>query len=196
MIPETFRHCGAASRMAAVVAVMGISLQSSAAFHGTRSGALVVRESADNPSTPMALAGVVTLVEQYGVPADLGRLCRAFGLPEFPADCWFKQIAVDTDQVGGEHHAFNVASEDPHSSYLVMFRLRPLIGEFFAASPQGDLLAALFRARGADYRSLSDEDARAQFVSELAFWRRNMRDVKRQVESTQQSASPGKKVQP
>lgn len=110
---------------------------------------------------------IVRLVRSHGWSAQLKQVCRAFSLND--TTCRFHQIALDaTDDLS--KHGFNVSEGPPDSSYIVLFRLRPLIGEFFLLSAEGDLISAAYRAKGAYYEPIPANEARAALKSEVSYW--------------------------
>ena len=167
------------------------------AFHVANRRVPARAQPVDAPDMLVAFAAVIAFVERHGWPADLGRMCERFDLLQSRSECRFKQIAIDTTQDGLDNHGFNVPFKSGGAvGYVVMFHLRPLVGEFFAVSSDGDLIAALYRAKGTDYTSISNEEVRQAFASEVSFWRTNLTDLKRYFEGAQQSVAPRKGIRP
>jgi hypothetical protein len=117
---------------------------------------------------------MVRLVRSQGWSAQLKQVCRAFSLND--AACRFHQIALDAAD-GLSKHGFNVSEGPPDSSYIVLFRLRPLIGEFFLLSAEGKLISAAYRAKGAYYEPIPASEARAALKSEVSYWLDNFPQI-------------------
>ena len=179
--------------MAGMLAVIALWPWDAAAFHAGRSGVIVVQESAGDSAVWPPFDAVVALVQRHGVAANLGRLCQAFGLQQ---SCWFNQIAIDGTADGREHHGFNVPLQGTDIPYVLIFHLRPLVGEFFVASAQGEVVAARFRAKGIDYRPLAPDAALRAFESEVAFWRSHFGGLQEQLEGMARPAAPGDGTEP
>ena len=122
---------------------------------------------------------LTTIVERDGWRSNLGRMCVAMKLgPE--ADCKFKQISVSPNEPGTtDSHGFNVPLSDAGSvMYVVIFHNGPLVGNFFVVSPQGELKASFYRAKGIDYTEVPIAAAHRAFDTSLAFWRDNLQTLK------------------
>ena len=193
MNTSSYHRSGKASFIAGTVAAMALFPASAAGFHAARSGVHVLQESAGDPAAWPSFGAVVGLVQRHGATADLGRLCQAFGLQQ---SCLFKQVAVDANSDGREHHGFNVPANGTASPYVVIFHLRPLVGEFFVASAQGELVAARFRAKGIDYSPIVPDEARRAFESEVAFWRSHLDGLQKQLEGMARPAAPREGTEP
>lgn len=186
------RHYRTASCITTVIALTAVLPDSTLAFHDASSGIQSPQAQTENSAEPVPFAEVIAFARRQGMSADLGRLCRAFGLERSPSGCRFKQIAIDAYS-GGEHHGFNVPLQNTETHYVVIFRLRPLIGEFFVVSAQGELLSAGFRAKGVDYSVISNAEARSAFEAEVSFWQRSVAALENQLKV---APTPGKEVRP
>lgn len=123
-------------------------------------------------------------------------MCKAFNVRQ--SDRRFRQIAVDTSQDGLDNHGFNVPVEATDvSDYVALFHLRPLIGEFFLASPEGEPRAAFYRAKGLDFTPIANDEARHTFESEVSFWRVDLIGLERRLlEGEQQRVVPQRGLEP
>lgn len=181
---------------AALAATLLVPLNADA-FHVANRRVPAPGQPADAPDRLVAFATVVAFVERHGWPADLGRMCERFKQPQSRSECLFKQIAIDTTQDGLDNHGFNVPFKSGDAiGYVVIFHLRPLVGEFFAVSSDGDLIAALYRAKGIDYTPISNDEVRQAFASEVSFWRTSFTDLEQYFEGAQQPVAPRKGIQP
>lgn len=167
------------------------------AFHVANRRVPARAQPVDAPDRLVAFAAVIAFVKRHGWPVELGRMCERFDLPQSRSECRFKQIAVDTTQDGLDNHGFNVPFKSGDAvGYVVIFHLRPLVGEFFAVSSDGDLIAALYRAKGTDYTPISNDEVRQASASEVSFWRTNLTDLERYFEGAQQPVAPRKGIRP
>lgn len=124
------------------------------------------------------LPEIVELVKAKGWRANLGRLCQAFSLEPLGPDCIFKQISVEETQVRGDPRGFNVRVGVGEVSYLLIFHLGPLVGEFFVASPQGELLRAFIRTKGRDYEQVANDVVHGEFLTDVAYWKDNFSRIR------------------
>jgi hypothetical protein len=85
-------------------------------------------------------------------------MCAAFKLGS-EGDCNFKQMAVSESPPGTvDSHGFNLPENSTRpDSYVVIFHLSPLVGNFFVVSPEGILKASYYRAKGEDYTEIPNE---------------------------------------
>ncbi len=123
------------------------------------------------PPEQASFAAVVWFVQAKGWRADLGPVCKEFGVAHLTPDCIFKQISVEV--VGGSEvsQGFNVPMSATESiPYALLFHLHPLVGKFFIVSPSATLQAAFVRSQGTGYSRLPNEIAQWSFESEIAFW--------------------------
>jgi hypothetical protein len=122
---------------------------------------------------------LTTIVERDGWRADLGRMCVTMKLSS-EADCKFKQISVSPNEAGTtDSHGFNVPLSGAGSvTYVVIFHNGPLVGNFFVVSPQGELKASFYRAKGVDYTEVPTADARRAFDASMTFWSDNLQTLK------------------
>ena len=128
---------------------------------------------------PAMMSELVGIVREHGWPANMGRMCATFNLGS-ESNCNFKQMAVSEGSPGTvEDHGFNLPeiSTGP-DSYVVIFHLTPLVGNFFVVSPEGTLKASFYRAKGVDYTEIPNEDARRAFAVAGAFWKQNLPKLK------------------
>ena len=64
----------------------------------------------------------------------------------------FKQFSVDELFGSGAQHGFNVpATSMSEISYVLLYHLRPLVGEYFIVSPKAQLVSVFVRAKGTEY---------------------------------------------
>ena len=155
-------------RSGAMAALSALTLASSTAAAAETGPvrSLLSTVGASSASQP-GMFDIVRLVRSHGWSAQLKQVCRAFSLDD--ATCRFHQIALDASDDLSKH-GFNVSEGPPDSSYIVLFRLRPLVGEFFLLSAEGDLIAAAYRAKGAYYEPIPANEARAALESEVSYW--------------------------
>ena len=133
-------------------------------------------QGATAPSAALVVE-LKALVAQYGWPANLGRLCATMRL-DSAEDCRWKQISVSVGEPGTlDSHGFHVRAAAPEGDMLV-FHLKPLVGEFFLVSPTGELRAAFYRSPGADYAQIAVSEARPGFEASMAFWDRSLTSLR------------------
>jgi hypothetical protein len=129
------------------------------------------------------LSEIVEFVQLKGWRADLGRICQEFSLEPFGADCVFKQISVQEVQSRGDPRGFNVRVGAEGVSYVLIFHLGPLVGEFFIVSPQGQLLKTFIRTKGRGYEQISNDEVRDEFRTDLAYWTDNLDRIRAGLDS-------------
>lgn len=129
-------------------------------------------------SNSAELSEIMELVKVKGWRADLGRLCQEFSLEPVGTDCIFKQISVQEVQGRGDPRGFNVRSDTDEPSYVLIFHLGPLVGEFFVASQQGELLRAFMRTKGRDYEQVSNDVVHDEFLADVAYWKDNFARIR------------------
>ena len=131
---------------------------------------------------------VVQYVQQQGWRADLGDMCTKFELPRSGDDCIFRQLSLqDQREARSDPRGFNVPAvpaiwnTGPH--YVVIFHLRPLVGEFFIVSPDGILMRVYLRFKGTDYSRVPNEEVQQEFDKNLAYWTTNLSRLKKGLEA-------------
>lgn len=124
------------------------------------------------------LSEIVELVKAKGWSANLGRLCQELSLEPLGADCMFKQISVEEVQGRGDPRGFNVRAAADEVSYVLIFHLGPLVGEFFVVSSQGELLRAFIRTKGRDYEQVPNDVVHGEFLSNVAYWKSNLTRIR------------------
>jgi hypothetical protein len=137
-------------------------------------------QSEGNDAGTASFSEVVEFVQEQGWQANLRTMCSEFGVAHLTRDCVFKQVSVqdDGEDLGGRH-AFNVpANAGGDVPYILVFHLKPLIGEFFIVSSDGRLLATFYRSRGAGYNKIPNEEARRAFDRDAAYWTKNLERLK------------------
>ena len=122
------------------------------------------------------------IVGKHGWAANLGRMCVVFRHGA-ETECKFKQIAVSGGEPGTlDNHGFNVPlTSTAEASYVLIFHLGPLVGNFFLVSPKGELKASYYRAKGVDYTEIPTEEAGRAFAGEITFWRENLPKLKESI---------------
>lgn len=128
------------------------------------------------------------LVKAKGWRANLGPICQEFFLEPLGVDCIFKQISVQETQGRSDPRGFNVRAGTDEVSYLLIFHLGPLVGEFFIASPQGELLKTFIRTKGRGYEPIPNDTVRDEFFADLTYWKDNFDRIRTGLES--QSGRP------
>jgi len=156
------------------------------------SGCLVVASASEAPvriaqiNERPSFSDIVQFVQERGWPANLGRMCAEFDLPLVGGQCVFKQISVQEIEGRGDPRGFNIpAHEGASIPYVLIFHLGPLFGEFFVVSPDGDLIKAFYRSKGAGYSLLPNDEVREEFKVDLGYWLNNFARLKRGVEAQQ-----------
>jgi hypothetical protein len=128
---------------------------------------------------PAMMSELIGIVREHGWSASMGRMCAAFKLGS-ESNCNYKQMAVTESPPGTvDNHGFNLPeiSTGP-DSYVVIFHLTPLVGNFFVVSPDGTLKASFYRGKGVDYTEIPNEDASRAFAAAVAFWKQNLPKLK------------------
>ena len=122
---------------------------------------------------------LTNIVAQRGWVVDMGRMCVAMQLRS-QADCRFKQLSISAGEPGTiDNHGFNVPLDKVGPSpYVVIFHLGPLVGNFFVVSPDGELKAAFYRAKGVDFTEIPMQNARRAFDASFIFWSENLTKLK------------------
>lgn len=139
-------------------------------------------------SNSAELPEIVQMVKANGWRANLGPMCQEFSLEPLAVDCIFKQISVQETQGRSDPRGFNVRAGTDVVSYVLIFHLIPLVGEFFIASPQGELLKTFIRTKERGYESISNDAVRAEFFADLTYWKDNFDRIRTGLES--QSGNP------
>ena len=134
-------------------------------------------------SNSAELSEIVQLVKAKGWTANLGRICQEFSLEPHGRDCIFKQISVQEVQGRGEPRGFNVPDGVGGVPYVLIFHLSPLVGEFFVASPQGELLKTFTRTKGRGYELIPNDAIRGEFFADLTYWKDNFDRIRTGLES-------------
>lgn len=124
------------------------------------------------------LSDIVQLVKIKGWRADLGRICQELFLRPHGQECIFKQISVQEVQGRGDPRGFNVPDGADEAPYVLVFHLSPLVGEFFIASPQGELLKSFVRTKGRGYEPIPNDAIREEFVADLTYWKDNFERIR------------------
>jgi tetratricopeptide (TPR) repeat protein len=146
--------------------------------------AQALRRLGQSTPVPVALADVVRLVQEKGWQVDHKPLCAEFKLAQHPDSCTFKQVSVQELDGRGDPRAFNVpASSGGAIPYVLIFHLGPLVGEFFIASPEGELLKAFIRSKGTGYSQIPNDDVREEFNKDVAYWTDNFARLKQGLEA-------------
>lgn len=122
-----------------------------------------------------SFADIVRLVQERGWQANLGVICAELGLAEISDNCVFNQVSVQASENGEGPRGINVpVISNSEISYVLIFHLRPLVGEFFIVSPQGSLIKAFVRRKGAGYSKIANEEVDEEFKADLAYWTANL----------------------
>ncbi|MBN8956968.1 MAG: hypothetical protein J0H17_10405 [Rhizobiales bacterium] len=191
------RHVKAAACLIAVLSVMALPPESGAAVRSRlvsgQQQNLSVRAAGDKST----LDDVIALVHRRGWPAKLGRVCAVFEPSSSSTNCRFHQIALDAGVGTLDKHSFNVPLTTAESlPYVLMFRLRPLLGEFFVVSPRGQLLATFYRSRGADYTKIPNDEAAQAFEAELSYWQSNFLRIEQDLDNSAKRTTPSPELKP
>lgn len=172
------------ARLAVLITFMAAALLQTGnarAFH---------REASSEPHRPRSLAEVVAFVQAHGRPVNLGYLCKGLSVAKPTDECLFRQIAVHTKTAQLNDHGFNILSDEPLPSHILLYHVTPLAGEFFLATIDGELITAVFRARGTDFEPMLGERGRSVFKSELVFWQNNFTEIERGFLTGNRTAAP------
>jgi regulator of sirC expression with transglutaminase-like and TPR domain len=149
----------------------------------TRSAEALRRLGQSRPA-PVSLADVVKFVQEQGWQVDHKPLCAEFRLAQHSDSCTFKQVSVQELEGRGDPRAFNVpVSSGAAIPYVLIFHLGPLVGEFFIASPEGELIKAFIRSKGTGYSQIPNDDVREEFDKDVAYWTDNFARLKQGLEA-------------
>jgi tetratricopeptide (TPR) repeat protein len=123
------------------------------------------------------ISELTQMVEKHGWQVDMGRMCTPMKLNS-PSHCRFKQITVSSNAPNTrDDNGFNVP-EDKDPQYVIIYRLEPLVGNFFVVSLDGTVKSAFFRAKGVDYTELPVEESSRAFEEAVIFWATNLETIK------------------
>jgi len=144
-----------------------------------------LRLPAKNGSMRVTFSDVAQYVQQHGWRADFGDMCTKFELPRSGDDCIFRQLSLqDQRGVDSDPRGFNVpAVWKAGHQYVLIFHLRPLVGEFFIVSPDGLLMRAYLRFKGTDYSLVPNEEVQQEFNKNFAYWTTNFSRLKKAFEA-------------
>jgi hypothetical protein len=132
---------------------------------------------------PPTFADLVRFVDEQGWRVDFGDLCAELDLPRLDGGCVFKQVSVQEIEGRGDPRGFNVPSQGSgRATYVFLFHLGPLIGEFFVVSAEGDLIKAFYRRHGTGYEPLPRTEVLEEFKTDLAYWFANFSRVRQGLE--------------
>jgi hypothetical protein len=143
-------------------------------------------------SMRVTFSDVVQYVQQQGWRVNLGNMCIKFELPRSGDDCLFRQFSLqDQREADSDPRGFNVpAVWNTGAHYVVIFHLRPLVGEFFIVSSDGILMRAYLRFKGTDYSLVPNEEVQQEFDNKnFAYWTTNFSRLKKAIEA----GRPGQK---
>lgn len=143
----------------------------------TKSTEALRRLSKDGPTTA-TFSDVVRFVEERGWQVNLGSMCTEFDLGIEARECIFRQVSVQETEGRGDPRGFNVPIHPGSAQYVLLFHLGPLVGEFFIASRQGELIRAYYRTKGAGYSLISNEEVQETFKAAVAYWTDNFSRLK------------------
>ena len=148
------------------------------------SGAARAGQATQQADGPVAFGAVVRFVDEEGWRVDLGKLCAELDLSLPDGGCVFKQVSIQEMGDRGDPRGFNVPRH-PNGiiPFVMIFHLGPLVGEFFIASAEGQLIKAFYRTKGAGYRPLPNSEAQDEFKADLAYWVANLSRVKQSIEA-------------
>ena len=105
-------------------------------------------------------------------------------LPQSGDDCFFQQLSVQETEGRSDPRGLNVpTASNAVPPYALIFHFSPLVGEFFVVSPDGVLMKAFVRFKGADYSRVSNEDVSEEFNKDLAYWTKNFFRLKKGLEA-------------
>jgi hypothetical protein len=145
----------------------------------TFGGATLAQAPSGMTDRAALVSELTSIVVRHGWATDLGHMCVAMKLgPE--GDCKFTQISVSpSEPVTTDSYGFNVLLRKAGPvTYVVIFHLGPLVGDFFVVSSQGELKASFYRAKGIDYTEVPISDARRAFDASMVFWRKHLQPLK------------------
>lgn len=138
-----------------------------------------LRRLMQNTPGSVTITDVVRLVQTQGWSVNLGDMCDKMSLPEKGANCIFQQISVEETVGRGDPRGFNVRTpSDAAPKHILIFHLKPLAGEFFLVSPEGNLLKAFVRFKGSDYSLVPNEEVREEFNADIEYWKKNFTRLK------------------
>lgn len=137
-----------------------------------------LRRLMQNNAGSVTFTDVVRLVQTQGWSANLGDMCDKMSLAEKVADCIFHQISVEETDGRGDPRGFNVRMSSNAPKHILIFHLKPLAGEFFLVSPEGNLLKAFVRFKGSDYSLVPNEEVREEFNADIEYWKKNFTRLK------------------
>lgn len=143
----------------------------------TKSAEALRRLSKDDP-TAATFSDVVRFVEERGWQINLGNMCPEFDLGIEAQECIFKQVSVQETEGRDDPRGFNVPIHPGSAPYVLLFHLGPLVGEFFIASRQGELIRAYYRTKSTGYSPISNEEVKDTFKAAVAYWTDNFSRLK------------------
>ena len=116
-----------------------------------------------------SFADIISLVRRRGWAANLGAFCNAVGLTLEASDCVVQQVAYFVKE--GTGRGFNLIPLKPGAiSFVLLFKLELGFGEFYLATPAGNLISASILKDQLGYSSISIDEARNHFESEVKFF--------------------------
>lgn len=144
------------------------------------SSAAALRRLAQNDPASITFSDVVHFVERQGWRINLGDICTKLELPQSDNDCFFQQLSVQETEGRSDPRGLNVpATVNVAAPYALIFHFSPLVGKFFVVSPDGVLIKAFVRLKGADYSRVPNEDVSEEFNKDLAYWTKNFFRLKK-----------------
>jgi hypothetical protein len=177
-----------------IAALVGVSVFCAAALASAQpertretcdATSLVSNALRQNSSERVTLSDVVQFVQQQGWRANLGDMCTKFELPRSGDGCIFRQLSLqDEREARSDPRGFNVpAVSNAEPQYVLIFHLRPLVGEFFIVSADGILLRAYLRFKGTDYSHVPNEEVQQELNKNLVYWTTNFCRFKKDLEA-------------
>ena len=147
------------------------------------SAAALARLAQPDPAS-VTFSDVVQFAHRQGWRISLGDMCNKFELSWSGNDCAFQQLSVQETEGRNGLRGLNVpAASNSAPPYVLIFHLKPLVGEFFVVSPDGVLMRAFLRFKGTDYSRVSNEEMRQEFNKDLAYWTENFFRLKADLEA-------------
>lgn len=144
------------------------------------SSAAALRRLAQNDPASVTFSDIVQFVREKGWRINLGEICQKLQLPHGSDGCIFQQLSVQEAEGRSDRRGLNVpVFSGPLPSYVMIFHLNPLVGEFFIVSPDGELINAFLRFKGSDYSRVSNNDVREEFDKDIAYWAKNIVRLKK-----------------